>query len=170
MTSVLLMTGCASRIDREVPHALDKEHRPALRLAHAALMTLTGLALPSAVPASAAPLPKTQTNGFGNWNSGWSVRPGTIVFGSYYYIKRLHYRYYNGTKAYAHGRLLVDNCVPNCVAAGYFANATIYTWDVFSHRGPGKHFGYLRLRWGRHLQHSRLMWIDSRGQWWWHGA
>lgn len=136
----------------------------------AALTAVAGFALPSAAPASASSLPKTQTNGFGNWNSAWRVRPGEIVFGSYYYVKGLRYRYYNGTKAYAHGKLFVDNCVPNCAAAGYFANATVYTWDVFSHRGPGKHFGYLRLRWGRHLQHSRLMWINSRGQWWWRGA
>jgi hypothetical protein len=93
-----------------------------------------------------------------------------IVFGSYYYIKGLRYRCYTSSKAYAHGKLFVDNCLRDCAAAGYFANATVYTWDVFNHRGPGKHFGYLRLRWGRHLQHSRLMWINSRGQWWWRGT
>jgi hypothetical protein len=143
-----------------------------LRLTTALMATATiaGLALPAALPASASSLPKTQTNGFGNWNSGWAVRPGGIVFGSYYYVQGLRYRYYTGNKAYAHGKLFVDNCVPNCAAAGYFANATVYTWDVFNHRGPGRHFGNLRLRWGRHLQHSRLMWINSRGQWWWRGA
>ena len=106
----------------------------------------------------------------GNWNGTWRVRPRAVYFGSYFFIKKLRYRYYNGTHAYAHGRLLVDNCRPSCAQAGYFANATAYFWDVFNHRGPGKHFGYLRLRWGHHLRHSMLLWINGRGEWWWHGA
>ena len=98
------------------------------------------------------------------------MRPGAIVFGSYYYVRGLRYRYYNGTKATADGRLWVDDRNPDCADARYFANATVYTWDVFNHRGPGKHFGYLRLRGASVLEHLGLMWINSRGQWWWRGA
>jgi hypothetical protein len=134
----------------------------------AGVMTLAGLALPAAGPASAASLPKVQTAGMGgNWHGTWRVRPGAVYFGSYFLIKDLRYRYYNRTHAYAHGRLLVDNCRPNCAQGGYFANATAYFWDSFYHRGPGLNFGYLRLRWGRHLQHSMLLWISGAGSWAW---
>jgi hypothetical protein len=139
--------------------------RSALLLA--ALTTVVGFALPTAGPASAASLPKIQTYEFGTWNSGWRVRPGGIVFGSYFLVKNLRYRYYTGTRAYAHDRLLVDNCRPSCAQAGYWASGTAYFWGAFYHRGPGRNFGYLRLRWGRHLQHSMLLWINSRGQWTW---
>jgi hypothetical protein len=139
-----------------------------LALVLASVMMLAGVALPAAGPASASSLPKVQTAGMGgNWSGTWRVRPGAVYFGSYFFIKDLRYRYYNGTHAYAHGRLLVDNCRPTCAQAGYFANATAYFWVVFNHRGPGKHFGYLRLRWGRHLQHSMLLWISSAGWWAW---
>jgi hypothetical protein len=134
----------------------------------AAIVAVAGLALPAAAPASASSLPKIQTAGMSGagWSSGWRVRPRTVYFGSYFLIKNLRYRYYNGTNAYAHGRLLVDNCRPNCAQAGYFANATAYFWGVFYHRGPGLNFGYLRLRWGRHLQHSKFLWING-GVWDW---
>jgi hypothetical protein len=39
------------------------------------LATAAGLALPAAVPASASSLPKTQTSGFANWNSGGASVP-----------------------------------------------------------------------------------------------
>lgn len=145
-----------------------KTVRVRLALVLVAMATVAGLVLPSAAPASATTLPKIQTAGMSGagWSSGWRVRPRTVYFGSYFEIKNLRYRYYNGTKAYAHGKLLVDNCRPNCAAAGYWANATAYFWGVFYHRGPGLNFGYLRLRWGRHLQHSKLLWINN-GVWDW---
>jgi hypothetical protein len=38
---------------------------------------------------------------------------------------------------------------------------------VFSHRGPGRNFGYLRLTWNNGRR-SKLLWINSRGQWQWY--
>ncbi len=106
----------------------------------------------------------------GNWHGVWRVRPATVGFGSDYFLKSLRYQSDNGRHAYAHGKLFIDDCRPNCARAGYFANATAYFWHVFNHRGPGRNFGDLRLRWGRHLQHSRLLWINGHGEWWWRGA
>ncbi len=40
-------------------------------------------------------------------------------------------------------------------------------YGVFSHSGPGRNFGYLKLTWPGH---SMLLWINSRGEWWWRGA
>ena len=83
----------------------------------------------------------------GNWHGVWRVRPATVGFGSDYFLKSLRYQSDNGRHAYAHGKLFIDDCRPNCARAGYFANATAYFWHVFNHRGPGRNFGDLRLRW-----------------------
>lgn len=125
-----------------------------------------GLLLPAAGSASASSLPKIQTAGMGgSWSGVWRVRPGAVAFGAHFLIKNLRYRDYTGSKAYAHGRLLIDRCRPNCVTGGHYVNATAYFWDVFNHSGPGKNFGYLRLRWGRHR--SMLLWINGAGGWSW---
>jgi hypothetical protein len=94
------------------------------------------------------------------------VRPRTIVFGSYFFIKDLRYGHYNRHSAWATGRLFIDNCQPDCAQSGHFVAATGDFWDVFDHKGPGLNFGYLSLKWdgGRR---SRLMWIDSLGEYWW---
>jgi hypothetical protein len=81
-------------------------------------------------------------------------------------MKDLRYSHYNGHSAFATATLLVDNCRPNCVTGGHYVKATAYFYDVFDHKGPGRNFGYLRLRWD-HRRHSTLLWIDSEGQWWW---
>jgi hypothetical protein len=137
-----------------------------LAVALAAAMTLIGLALPAAGPASASSLPKIQTAGMGgNWSGTWRVRPGLVAFGAHFLVQNLRYRYYTAGHAYAHGRLLVDRCRPNCVSGGHYVNATAYFWDVFNHRGPGNNFGSLRLRWGKHR--SMLLWINGAGAWQW---
>ena len=117
--------------------------------------------------AEAAALPKIQSDGWtGNWHRAWKVRPQSIVFGSYYFIKDLRFTRYNRHSAWAKGKLFIDNCQPDCAQSGHFVAATAYFWDVFDHRGPGLNFGYLSLKWDSGRR-SRLLWIDSQGQYWW---
>jgi len=135
----------------------------------AAVATVVVLAVGAASPALAAtsPLPKIQTNGFNNWQTGWRVRPHTVVFGTFFEIKRLSYQHYNHRDAYGHGRLVVASgacCVHHYRASAYF-------YGPRQHSGPGKYFGHLRLRWRQnHKSHSMLLWINQKGQWWWRGA
>jgi hypothetical protein len=151
--------------------------------AGAAVMVL-GLGMTTAASAaSAAPyavtsrrsLPKLQTDGFGTWRSNtWHVRPGAIYFGSLYYVERIHWTNWTRTGAYGRGRLIA--CAGEagpCVRA----NVNIHAWDVFDHSGPGLNFGYLRYTSKHSLNpivggagRSRLLWINSRGNWWWQGA
>ncbi len=78
---------------------------------------MLGLVLSIAGPASATTLPKIQTDGFGNWNGTWSVRPSLVGFGMHFFIKDLHFSHYNQRSAYARGRLLLDTCRPDCAQA-----------------------------------------------------
>ena len=131
------------------------------------VVSLLGAGLIASGTADASALPKIQSDGWsGNWHQSWKVRPRTIVFGSYYFIKDLRYGHYNRHSAWATGRLFIDNCQPDCAQSGHFVAATADFWDVFDHKGPGLNFGYLSLKWdgGRR---SRLMWIDSLGEYWW---
>ncbi len=133
----------------------------------APVIAVLGVALTAPSPALAArSLPRIQTIGMagGTWHSGWRVRPLTVGFGSHFLVKDLRYAHYTQHSAYARGRLLVDNCRPTCAQGGHWVEAAAYFYDVFYHRGPGRNFGYLRLRW--HL-HSMLLWINSQGAWSW---
>jgi hypothetical protein len=133
----------------------------------AALTIMSGLALPAAAAlASSRPLPKIQTDGFGNWHTAWRVRPAAVGFGMHFLIKNVRYSSYGQRSAYGHGRLEVDSCRPNCVKGGHWVKATAHFFHVFDHAGPGRNFGNLRLRWHHH---TMLLWITSRGQWQWAG-
>lgn len=133
----------------------------------AAIIALSGGTLAAAAPALASTLPKIQRDEFGTWHRGWQVRPLGIVFGSYFEIYRLHYLYYSRRSALAHGRLVYSTCNPDCAEGSYAASATARFWDVFDHAGPGRNFGYLRITWYHHGHHTKVLWIDSHGQWWW---
>jgi hypothetical protein len=120
-------------------------------------------------------LPKLQTDGFGTWHSHtWRVRPGGIDFGTLYYMERIHWTSWTKTGAYGRGRLIAcAGAAGPCVRA--YVN--IHAWDLFDHSGPGRNFGYLRYTGDRSLNpiiggrgRSRLLWINSRGNWWWRGA
>lgn len=132
----------------------------------AVIISVLTIALITVGSASATSLPKIQSNGFGNWHSGWKVRPGQIVFGTNFLIKNLRYSHYSQTSSLARGRLLWDTCQPTCASGGKYYNATADFYEVFNHGGPGRNFGYLRLTWPHH---SMLLWIDSAGQWLWKG-
>src|SRR5262245_61654524 len=86
------------------------------------------LALGAASPALASSLPRIQTYGMGgSWHDGgWRIRPHLVAFGAHFLIKKLSYRHYNQRDAYGHGRLVVDNCRPNCVVGGYWVRASGY--------------------------------------------
>jgi hypothetical protein len=124
---------------------------------------------------SSRSLPKLQTDGFGRWHSNtWRVRPGTIVFGTLYYMKHIRWTSWTQTGAYGRGRLIA--CAGE---AGPCVRATvkIHAWDVFNHPGPGLNFGDLRYTSKHSLNpigggrgRSRFLWINSRGNWWWQGA
>jgi hypothetical protein len=141
-------------------------------------------AIATAAPAAPTPhpaatsgrsLPKLQTDGFGTFRSNtWRVRPSYIDFGTLYYMTGIHWTSWKQSGAYGTGRLIA--CAGE---AGPCVRATvkIHAWDVFDQPGPGPNFGYLRYTAKHSLDpivggsgRSRLLWINSRGNWWWRGV
>jgi hypothetical protein len=117
-------------------------------------------------PASAARLPKIQTSASGTWSEAWRVRPSAIGFGKDFLIEHLRYTHYSKHSADARGRLLLDNCRPNCAQGGHWVSASADFYRVVHHHGPGRNFSHLKLTWH---DHSRLLWINSHGDWTWTG-
>jgi hypothetical protein len=135
----------------------------------AALIAVLCTTVTAASPAlaSSSSLPKIQSESFGNWHNTWRVRPSTLVFGSHFLIKNVRYASYGQVSAHARGRLLIDNCRPSCVKGGHYVDASTHFYGVRNHSGPGRFFAHLRLRWHGH---SKLLWINIHGEWWWRGA
>lgn len=147
--------------------------RIAMLLAGASLAGSTAVATAAPVATAAtttAALPKIQHFGMGgSWTSSFRIRPSLVAFGAHFEIKDLHYSHYGSRSATASGRLAIDDCIPNCAQGGHFVNASAVFYKAASHRGPGRYYSNLNLAWRHNTRHIHL-WIDSRGEWIWHGA
>ena len=148
-------------------------------LAGTVAMALAGILSTTAAVADPAPAnhshsaPRIQTYSPYGWHiahNSWKIAPASVYFGggagfSAPRVKNIHWTYYRHGGAYsAHARWFVDNCNPDCAAAGHYVNGRVFFHDTQYHSGPGWNFSEFTAHWQGGTFHA---YIDSAGQWNW---